>query len=408
MERTPRWRGLTRARRWRGALLVVAAVGLAACQVPPPPPGPPPADPPGPSSIVFDGSPGTSAPPATLGPFTMTSFAADARPVPGDVTDVAGPTGSLGFGAPVSHVRIGSGWSTWSHSFAGDVYFTKGARSLTLTLPPNTGAFAFYVEPNNFSTFNVTASSQDDTTSGAVPVEGFAGATYFGFYGVGDATIASITITSTISFAVGEFGIAEAAGDELQTLQDVHAWFSRRNIFDRVPLDLRAELLQNGNPVASAVTRCIDWHGISPFVPREVVLGWEPFAPVPVASGDVFTLRISARFGTTPEDEPCEPETVKVGKHVLPRLEALRLFYDGAFTPSRFGIGIGDDPASDRFLRSDGSPCGIHDSFQVTTRTLEPDPPVDTFSKCQDSPVVGKDPANGWQEIGVWAMAPLA
>jgi len=41
-------------------------------------------------------------------------------------------------------------------------------------------------------------------------VQGDSGAQYFGFYGTGDATIASITITcnDTSGFAVGEFGIS--------------------------------------------------------------------------------------------------------------------------------------------------------------------------------------------------------
>ena len=404
MERTPRLQGSLRARRWRGALLVIAAVVLVACQVPP---APPPVDPPGPSSIVFDGSPGTSAPPATLGPFAMTSFAPDVRPVPGDVTDVAGPTGPLGFGATVSHVRIGNGWSTWSHSYTGDVYSTKGAQSLTLTLPPNTGAFAFYVEPNNFGTFNITATAQDSTTSGAVPVEGFAGARYFGFFGVGDATVTSVTITSTISFAVGEFGIAEAARDELETLQDVHAWLARRNPFDPVAVDLQTELLQNGTPVATGIARCIDGHGIKPFFPREVVVPWDGFTPVPVASGDVFALRISTRLGTTAGDEPCEAHVDTAWGHHRRRVDALRLFYDGSFVPSRFGIGIGDDPPSDRYLRSDGTICGFFDSFHVTARTLEPEAPVTKFGKCTDSHILGVGDDNEWQEIGVWSMAPL-
>jgi hypothetical protein len=50
------------------------------------------------AAVVFDGSPGTAAPPATLGPHTMTPFASDARPVLADVSSVPSPLGGiLGF-----------------------------------------------------------------------------------------------------------------------------------------------------------------------------------------------------------------------------------------------------------------------------------------------------------------------
>jgi hypothetical protein len=44
-------------------------------------------------------------------------------------------------------------------------------------------------------------------------VNGNGGARYFGFYGVGGATVSSITVTTNdpLGFAVGEFGIAPAA-----------------------------------------------------------------------------------------------------------------------------------------------------------------------------------------------------
>ena len=45
---------------------------------------------------VFDGTPGTDAPPATLGPYTMLPFDADPRDTGEMVTTVAGPTGRRG------------------------------------------------------------------------------------------------------------------------------------------------------------------------------------------------------------------------------------------------------------------------------------------------------------------------
>ena len=159
------------------------------------------------SGIVFDGSPGTGAPPATLGPYPMTPFPEDGRTVGLDVSHVPGPTGDLGFDQALMHRRIGSGWSTWSHGYMGDVY--GAVDRLTMTLPPSTYAFYFYAEPNNFGWHSITATAQDGTTSGPVDVEGSAGATYFGFYSTG-SPIVSITVESDAEaggFAVGEFGI---------------------------------------------------------------------------------------------------------------------------------------------------------------------------------------------------------
>jgi hypothetical protein len=159
-------------------------------------------------SIVFDGSPGTGAPPTTLGPYTMTPFGADPQPLSTDVGGVAGPTGSVVFGASMQHLQIGNGWATWSNGYTGDVYWTDGATSASVTLPAGTTAFYLYAEPNPFSDFQITAYAQDGTSSGPITVNGFAGAQYFGFYATDGQTIASITITSSIDFAIGEFGIA--------------------------------------------------------------------------------------------------------------------------------------------------------------------------------------------------------
>ncbi len=160
------------------------------------------------SELVFDGGPGTGAPPATLGPYAMTAFGPDARPLV-DVWDVPSPLGgAVLFDRAMAHRRIGSNWATWSHGYTGDVYFSNGATSVTMSLPPNTGAFYFYVEPNPFDWVAIEATAQDGTTSGEVLAHGSSSARYFGFYSLGGAPLVSITVTSASDFAVGEFGIA--------------------------------------------------------------------------------------------------------------------------------------------------------------------------------------------------------
>jgi hypothetical protein len=163
--------------------------------------------------IVFDGSPGTAAPPATLGPYTMTSFGPDPQPVGATVTGVSDPAGTIGFAPPLTHSTVGNGWATWSHGYTGDVYSTPSGGPITITLPTGTRAFYLYAEPNVFNVFTVQATAQDGTTSGPVQVQGNSGAQYFGFYATGTTNLASITVTTsdTSGLAVGEFGIAPAA-----------------------------------------------------------------------------------------------------------------------------------------------------------------------------------------------------
>jgi hypothetical protein len=164
------------------------------------------------SGIAFDGSPGTGAPPATLGPYTMTPFGDDTRPVGTTVTDVPDPAGTITFSQPLTHSEVGNGWATWSHGYTGDVYHNSNGSAITITMPAGTKAFYLYAEPNTFDVFDVQATAQDGTTSGPVPVQGNSGARYFGFYGTGDAEIATITVTTTdtTGLGVGEFGIFPA------------------------------------------------------------------------------------------------------------------------------------------------------------------------------------------------------
>jgi hypothetical protein len=159
--------------------------------------------------IVFDGSAGTGAPPATLGGNSMTQFGLDPQALGSTVVSgVTDPAGTIGFAPGLSHTRVGQDWATWSNGYTGDVYYT-GGNQITLTLPAGTKAFSFYAEPNQFAAFSVEATAQDGTTSGPIAVQGEAGAQNFGFYATGSQTLSSITVTTAdpTGFAVGEFGI---------------------------------------------------------------------------------------------------------------------------------------------------------------------------------------------------------
>jgi hypothetical protein len=171
-------------------------------------------------AIVFDGSPGTAAPPAMLGPYTVSPFAADPSLNSAAVISAPGPTGNVSFSPSLTHCKVPAGcWGSWSNGYAGDVYANFAGNAITMTMPANTGAFRFYAEPADFQAFSITATAQNGTTSGPVTVSGLSGATYFGFYGTGGAQISTITVlTSDNNLAVGEFGIAAAPDATAPTL----------------------------------------------------------------------------------------------------------------------------------------------------------------------------------------------
>jgi len=167
------------------------------------------------ATLGFDSSPGTGAPPSTLGGYTMTPFGADPQTLDVDVSSVASPLGSsISFSPNLFHTVIDDEWATWSNGYEGDVYSTEDD-SATITLPAGTTAFSFYVEPEQFGDFAVTASAlasdESSLSPSSIDVSGDGGAQYFGFYTDGSVTLSSITVSLSYvadGFAIGEFGIA--------------------------------------------------------------------------------------------------------------------------------------------------------------------------------------------------------
>lgn len=155
---------------------------------------------------------GTAAPPATLGGYTMTPFPADVQAEFAQVTSVASPLGgNVTFSDTLEHRLVPGSWSTWSHGYTGDVYYTQGLMSTSLMLPANTGAFYFYAEPNFFGMFTVTVTDSSGVMI-VTSVEGSSGANGFGFFTDSGMSLASINIAVDGSdFAIGEFGIAQSA-----------------------------------------------------------------------------------------------------------------------------------------------------------------------------------------------------
>jgi hypothetical protein len=170
---------------------------------------------------------GTAAPPGTLGLiYTMEAFPNDTSAAGSLVASLAPPaapvSGQLAFLPELVHYEIVSGgvWGTWSHGYAGDVYhlneFDLGTNVLTMTLPTDTKAFAFYLEPGFFDLYDFSINVDTFAGSSLSPItasiNGDGGATGFGFYTDDPSdSLTSITITGDGTwpdgFAVGEFSI---------------------------------------------------------------------------------------------------------------------------------------------------------------------------------------------------------
>lgn len=162
-------------------------------------------------AVLFQ-SLGTAAPPTTLGGLPMTPFVQQGNCDSPLITTIPGCPipGSLTVSPGLYPNFIGCGWATWSHGYTGDVYTDYAATTVTLTLPPGTTAFYLYAEPDPFAIWSITVTTNSGATSGAIPVDGSGGAAGFGFYTNAADTIATITISSGVDFAIGEFGISNA------------------------------------------------------------------------------------------------------------------------------------------------------------------------------------------------------
>ena len=174
------------------------------------------------AAVVFQNL-GTSAPPTTLGPYHVGAFDQTPQAAITDFTSVSSipgnPEGSdLGVSPNLDKRTIGASWGTWSNGYTGVVYYGADVTSMMLTLPTGTAAFYFYAEPNQFSDFNVSATTAQGATSGPISVNGQGGANGFAFYSSPGDPILTITVTCTDAsgFAIGEFGAVsvQQAGSE--------------------------------------------------------------------------------------------------------------------------------------------------------------------------------------------------
>ena len=129
--------------------------------------------------------------------------------------------GNLTISPAASRRTPGNGWggsAIWGRGYVGPVFYSDTG-PITLTLPPNTRAFYFYAQSDQYGTWNVTATTNSGATSGQIPVSTnneVGAANGFGFYSTAGEVITSITISTDAQLtggAVAEFGISSEAGE---------------------------------------------------------------------------------------------------------------------------------------------------------------------------------------------------
>jgi hypothetical protein len=187
----------------------------------------------------------------------------------------------------------------------------------------------------------------------------------------------------------------------LSELSPVHAWIGLRNSDDQgTQFDLRAELFVNDQLVAHGEERCVTGVTRNPLRAKEAIVDWDDFDPVSVQPGDVLTVRLSARIGTTDAGAKCPGPG---GSHAS--ATGLRFYYDSSTRPSRLDATI-NDHSTDFWFHSDGGPCGNAQSGGVTERWLDGDDPGAGPAKCLDSAAVRFTAGNAWKRIGTWSLEP--
>ncbi|HEY5865836.1 MAG TPA: hypothetical protein VI542_09870 [Candidatus Tectomicrobia bacterium] len=184
------------------------------------------------------------------------------------------------------------------------------------------------------------------------------------------------------------------ADRKLTSMSPAILWIGLKNSDDQgTNFDVRVEVLKNGSPLASGEARCITGVTRNAAKAKEVSvsLGMMPndtdATDASVASGDILSLRILTRIGTTPEDTKC-PGHANAG--------GLRMYYDASNRTASFGANLTPDPLQEQdfFLHAGDGDNDILDNTAPTAAT----------AIWQDSPGVKFAGGNLWKEIGTWSM----
>jgi len=179
-----------------------------------------------------------------------------------------------------------------------------------------------------------------------------------------------------------------------------HIWVGLKNSDDvGTQFDLQVKVSIGNAVVAQGETLCVAGLVRAADKARQVVVPLSLVGDGSFAEGDVLRVRVSTRIGTTAQGARCAGPG---GSHLSAR--GLRLYYDGAKTPSSLGLQLAPDPLDDFYLDSNGGICANLPSPTATTFSLDETAPGATAPKCRDSGTVNYANGNPWQLIGTWSL----
>lgn len=194
--------------------------------------------------------------------------------------------------------------------------------------------------------------------------------------------------TSFSTIAEGVALVGEGLGDPAVVLADLTSatsWLGLKNSDDQgTRFDLMAEFYRGGTLVSSALTRCIVGVTRNPNNALQVTSPFGDFTAVPVASGELLTLRLSTRIGTNPNGTKCPGHNNATG---------LRFYYDAPNRPSRLGVAFGTSAEADHYLHTSGGA----DVLNVTA-------PTNATALYKDSAAVTFNGGNPWRAVGEWQL----
>jgi hypothetical protein len=202
-------------------------------------------------------------------------------------------------------------------------------------------------------------------------------------------------ITATNRFVL----VGSGGGGEVTGVGPAHLWVGLKNSDDiGTQFDVRVQILVGGTLLAEGQTLCTTGLARDPGRAREVVVPLELVGNGP-AEGDVLSLKVSTRIGTTPEGARCAGPG---GSHASAR--GLRLYYDGISASSSVGLQLASGGLASFFLDSNGGVCAGQPSPGASAFSLDPQAPTAPRSKCRDSAAVNFAKGNPWQLIGTWHL----
>jgi hypothetical protein len=198
-------------------------------------------------------------------------------------------------------------------------------------------------------------------------------------------------------------GLTRAGLVSLEDLGDARLWLGLVDGDDRrAGVDVRVELLRDGETVATGLSRCVT--GLSGDARRatEVAVPWAAFDAPTLEVGDVLGLRVSTRLGTNAGGGRCGNDR-QGGRPSS--VDGVRLFYGAVNRDSGVAATITPDPSVELYAASDAPACGRRGRGEPDL-TLSEQAPAGDRARCEDSGRLRASGGNRWSEVGTWDLPP--